>query len=86
MGIKLTPGVSLDSDEIRLMQQNVYKTQKGYPYLYDQFKDRPTWILREAEAKKKLIGETIKIKRELLEKMGYENNVEHALVPADQKS
>ena len=26
------------------------------------------------------------LKRELLEKMGYENNVEHALVPADQKS
>lgn len=67
MGIKLTPGESLDSDEIRLMQQNVYKTQKGYPYLYDQFKDRPTAILREAEAKKKLIGEPIKSKRELLD-------------------
>jgi len=26
------------------------------------------------------------IKRERLEKMGYENNMEQALVPADQKS
>jgi len=69
IGIKLTPGESLDSDEIRLMVQDVYSTEKGYPYLYEQFKDRPANLLKEAEAQKKLIGEPIASKRELREKI-----------------